>query len=156
MWRVPLADVRAGDVLFMVGCHRGPWSGPWVQRPLWEPEHAPGSPRTGRRGAEAGSTVEGVSTPRPRLPSCFSDNFFSKYFPQIKRRCSYRWHHLKNWDQPKCQSVYIHRGYSSQACWAPKGTPLTHWAKFTTPFILHVFAIMCNLCSSLVPTFNAK
>lgn len=83
MWRIPLADVRTRDVLFMVGCHHGPWSGPWVQRPLWEPEHAPGSPSAGE---ELRRRAPWKASPLPNLVSCrvFQIIFLVNIFLRLK------------------------------------------------------------------------
>ena len=117
----------------------GPWSGPGCGCMLGVSSRTPGSPQVARKegGGCRGRSLHTLT----RFLSYFSDNFFSKYFPQIKRRCSDRQHHLKNWDQPKCRSVYIQRGYSSQAHLAPKGTSMTD----TEPS-LQAFDITC-LCN---------
>lgn len=135
--------LSVGSVFFMIDCY-------WVRSPgaavqVYTPQAAH------RQVKRWGVECHGKSLHYLDLISCvLQDNFFSKYFPQIKRRHHSKWHRLKNWDQPKCQLFYLKRWCSTQIHVRPqRPRPWQTMSKVHNSSMKYDLSVICKEHSSL-------
>lgn len=153
MWYVPITDVSIGDMFFIIDCLLGQVMGANVSCTSL---HTPGSPQAGE---EVRWEVPWKESPLPWPCFCciLQDNFLVNIFLRLKEDAitsSITWKTGTN----QSVSPFTFKEDSHPKCLlGPKGHICDrHWARFTTPVILHGFAIIRKVYSSIDTTFDAE